>query len=306
MRLSQIARAAGVIMQNFLMLGLHSQSGLVRKGSAFLLRAPKRLARRRAQPADYASSPPVLVNSIPKSGTHLLDQIVGAIPSTRNYGEFISSMTSSFRFQRQAPEHACRRLQGAVPSELVRAHLFYSDDVAATLQRLRFVHYFIYRDPRDVVVSEALYYRRINRWHRLHTLFRDAASDGEAILMAIKGLADQSFYFPDIGARLDHYSPWINQPAVHAIRFEDLISAERVERIRDLMTFYAASTHASAAIDDLCNRAVAAIAPAKSHTYRSGKSGGWRSAFTDEHREAFKQVASRQLISLGYETDEAW
>lgn len=300
------AHILGATMQNLFMRGLHSQSGLVRKGSAFLLQAPKRIARRRAQPADFASSPPVLVNSIPKSGTHLLDQIVGAIPGVRNYGEFISSMTSSYRFRRQPAENASRRLQRSAPSELVRAHLFFSAEVAETIERQPFVHLFIYRDPRDVVVSEALYYRRINRWHRLHPIFRDAPSDEAAILMAINGLQDDAFYFPNLGERIDNYAPWINRPGVHSIRFEDLVSPAREERIRGMMEFYAAAAPDAAPVDELCRLALDAIDPTKSHTYRSGKSGGWRKTFTEEHRDAFKRVTGRQLVSLGYELDENW
>jgi hypothetical protein len=296
------------MIQDFLRQGLHNRSGLIRKGSALLLRAPKRLAKRRTVAADYVAYPPILVNSIPKCGTHLLDQIVGSIPAARNFGEFLSSMTSSFRFQRRPTECLCRILEGSIPGELVRSHLFYSQDVADSIRRMGFVHFFIFRDPRDVVVSEALYYRRINRWHRLHPLFRDADSDAAAILLAINGLADHSdqYYFPDIGARVEHYRPWTTQPGVLSVRFEDLVSEHRDERIREMMSFYAGAAPGGADVDDLCRRALAAIDPKKSHTYRSGKSGGWRKAFTDEHRQAFKRVAGRQLIALNYETNDDW
>ena len=286
--------------------GLHHRRGLVRKGSAFLLQIPKQFARFRAHPADYVASPPVLVNSIPKSGTHLLDQIIGAIPTMRNYGEFVSSMTSSFLYQRQSREYVCGELSSAAPNELIRAHVFFSEDAAAAIERQRFVHFFIYRDPRDVVISEALYYRRINRWHQLHQIFRDAPSDEAAILTAINGLQDDAFYFPHLGERIDNYAPWIKRPGVHSIRFEDLVSPAREERIRGMMEFYAAAAPNAGPVDELCRLALEAIDPTKSHTYRSGKSGGWRNTFTEEHRDAFKRVAGRQLVSLGYELDENW
>ena len=50
------------------------------------------------------------------------------------------------------------------------------------------VHYFIYRDPRDVVVSEAHYLRDMNRWHRLTPYFRKFESIDDAIMLSINGL----------------------------------------------------------------------------------------------------------------------
>lgn len=39
---------------------------------------------------------------------------------------------------------------------------------------------------------------------------------------------------------------------------------------------------------------------------RSGKSGEWRSHFTDAHRQAFKEMYPAVLVRLGYEKDVDW
>jgi hypothetical protein len=49
-----------------------------------------------------------------------------------------------------------------------------------------------------------------------------------------------------------------------------------------------------------------AINPETSPTYRSGKTGKWREAFTEEHKSIFKGIAGDLLIRLGYEEDENW
>jgi hypothetical protein len=67
-------------MQRRLENALYHRRGLVRKSSAFLLRAPKRWNRLWVRQEDYLAQPPVLSNSFPKSGTHLLDQIVAGLP----------------------------------------------------------------------------------------------------------------------------------------------------------------------------------------------------------------------------------
>jgi hypothetical protein len=51
---------------------------------------------------------------------------------------------------------------------------------------------------------------------------------------------------------------------------------------------------------------VEAIQPKKSHTFRSGKTGGWREYFTDEYKALFKDVAGDLLDRLGYEKDNDW
>jgi hypothetical protein len=51
---------------------------------------------------------------------------------------------------------------------------------------------------------------------------------------------------------------------------------------------------------------VEAIQPKKSHTFRSGKTGGWKNHFTDAHKKLFKDVAGDLLVQLGYEKDNDW
>jgi hypothetical protein len=51
---------------------------------------------------------------------------------------------------------------------------------------------------------------------------------------------------------------------------------------------------------------VEAIQPKKSHTFRSGKTGGWKEYFTEEHKSLFKEMAGDLLVRLGYETTNDW
>ena len=110
---------------------------------------------RRTTADQLAAQPPVLANSFPKSGTHLLVQIVEGLPDRTNYGTFLASNTSSFQLRERSPENTCGFIRGFVPGEIVRGHLYYDPAYAEELNRRRTVNYFVYRDPRDVVVSEA-------------------------------------------------------------------------------------------------------------------------------------------------------
>ena len=242
---------------------LHSRSGIVRKGAAMLLLAPKHVARRRSRPADYVAAPPVLANSFPKSGTHLLDQIVSAFPGCRNYGAFLSSMTSSFRFTPRTPRNTAAFIRQTAPGEIVRAHLFCEEQSAAELNALNFVHYFIMRDPRDVVVSEAHYYRTMNRWHRLHSHFRDAPSLEHAITMAIRGIEgpDLDVYFPDIGKRFAHYEGWVARPDAHTVKYEQLVGDQCAATVRAMIEFFSARHKRSVDVDALAQSALCASLP---------------------------------------------
>ena len=152
---------------------LYHQNGLVRKSSAAILRGARFAKRCRQTQEDLEACPPVFVNSLPKSGTHLLNQLVTAFPNLVEYGAFLGSMTSSYRFRERSKQNTLKFIQSFLAKEIVRGHLFYELEYDLALRKQNVVHYFIYRDLRDVVVSEAYYLRNINRWHRLHAYFRE-------------------------------------------------------------------------------------------------------------------------------------
>lgn len=295
-------------MSRLASLGLHHRSGLVRKLTAGLLGPSRVVCRLRARDEAYVAQPPVLANSFPKSGTHLLDQIVEVFPDRVNYGSFLASMTSSFRFRERSLESTVAFIHSFVPGEVVRGHLFHSPESAAALRERRTVHYFIYRDPRDVIVSEAHYLRTMNRWHRLHRYFRDQPTLADAMSLAIGGLSapEPGIDYSDVAARFARYAGWLARDDVCPVRFEDLGGERREATVRGMVRFYAG--RASVPIDEerLVQAALRAIDPRKSHTFRKGRQGGWRESFSEDHRQQFKEVAGRLLIDLGYEQGMDW
>ena len=288
--------------------GLSSRNGFIRKGAVALLMVPKRIAAWRSNRDEFFARPPVLANSFPKSGTHLLVQIVEGLPGRVNYGAFLSSKTSSFQFRERSADNTCRFIRGFVPGEIIRGHLFYDPQYAAELATRNTVHYFIYRDPRDVVVSEAHYLREMNRWHRLAPYFRRAATIEEAIMFSITGFDPplHGIDYPSIAARFARYRGWLDCDACLPIRFEDLRSERQSELIRQLAEFYARRCGGTLDVDACVAAMAASIAPEKSHTFRSGQKSGWQREFTAEHSRRFDEIAGELLIELGYESDHDW
>jgi hypothetical protein len=280
----------------------------VRKGTALALIVPRWVRGKLARAQEYQIAPPVLANSFPKSGTHLLAQVVAGLPRRVNYGLWLGSMRSSFQYGERTAANFKRFIAGIVPGEVLRAHLFYDAQYVDDLDNKNVVHYFIYRDPRDVIVSEAHYAREMNRWHRLHPYFARLASLEDAITLSINGFDPPvpGVYFPNIAERFGRYEGWLSHERCMPIKFEDMRSEERSNVIREMARFYGERTQESVDVDSLALDMEARIAPEKSHTFRSGKKGGWREKFTPEHRRRFAELTGDLLVRLGYEENDAW
>jgi hypothetical protein len=280
----------------------------VRKGARAALFVPKWLRSWTATPEDFAARPPVLVNSFPKSGTHLLAQVSEGLPDRVNYGAFLGSETSSFQLRERTAENTQRFIRGFVPGEIIRGHLYFEPRYAEALAEQNTVNYFIYRDPRAVVVSEAHYLREMNRWHRLAKYFRRVPTIDDAISLSITGLDPPvpGIVYPNIAARFARYRGWLNDARCLAIRYEDLVSDARAGVIQQMAELYARHCAGDLEIAACVSAMTGAIAPERSHTFRSGKKSGWRNEFTPEHRRLFDQVVGDLLFELNYEQDHFW
>src|SRR5215212_4817020 len=109
--------------------------------------------RFRSQPADL----PVLLGiSFPKSGTHLLDQILLGFSKVAPYPKRLHSFYAEYEGEsgrKREPEQALAWLDSLRPRDIASAHLFARPEAVRRATTAKFVPYFIFRDPRDVVVS---------------------------------------------------------------------------------------------------------------------------------------------------------
>jgi len=248
----------------------------------------------------------VIINSFPKSGTHLLLQIIEPFPKLKNYGFFIASTPSRPHKVRNEEKHY-QLISNIIPGELVTGHLFYSEKYAKLLTEKDVIQNFVYRDLRDVVVSEVFYLTYMNKWHHLHSFFaHQLQNDHERIKAAITGIESNDFYYPDICSRWKNYSGWLNNDQVFSVKYEGLISENKTEIIRNMIGYYQQKTSLVINENKVLKDCLNAINPEKSHTFREGGSANWKKHFTQEHKILFKEIAGELLIELGYEVDLDW
>jgi hypothetical protein len=280
---------------------------LRRKGEHVVRCVPRAAARARATSVDYERRPPVMVNSFPKSGTHLLWGIASALPRTRDYGAFVASVPSIVHRARDESATG-RRLSAVAPGEIVRAHMWFDESVSKLVDEKNALHLFIYRDLRDVVVSEANYLSDMAPWHALHGAYAKAGDLSARVMLSIRGidLPEEGLSEPDVGRRFEPYAAWLRMPGVVAVRFEDLVGDGLGDVLDRIGTAYA--ERATLAFDHarFVRDAQRLMGSGRSHTFRRGERGGWRDVFTDEHRAAMKAVAGDLLVELGYEADREW
>jgi len=263
----------------------------------------------------FASSPspqngwPILLGiSFPKSGTHLLDQILLGYSNVAPFSKRLHSFYAEYEGEsgrKRAPEQALTWLNSLRPCDVVSAHLFARDEVVNRVCTSAFVPYFIFRDPRDVVVSHVFYVTDMEGRHVHHDHYASLPDFNSRLNVSILGRPDTGIEFPDIAARFSPYLGWLDHPEVLSIHFEDLMN-DRTAALARILEHFLARVPLHFPRQLILNVLESSISPSKSPTFRSGKTGAWKQHFTKEHKKVFKDVAGDLLVKLGYESNNDW
>ncbi|GAB4454342.1 MAG: hypothetical protein Kow0070_00580 [Anaerolineales bacterium] len=256
----------------------------------------------------FDEAPPVFGNAKPKSGSHLLLQILNGFTQIMPYkyvaADPIRTITKDGR--RRTAEEILADLKAIPPGVIGWGYVEAAPGNASFLTEAGRVNYFIYRDPRDMLVSHVFFATDMHEEHGMHAYYQSLPDFGERLKVAISGIERDGLKMVSVRQRYEGVFQWLETPGVLCIRFEDLINnrdatlhamLDEVEK-----TGYKIPTPREKALAVLTE----AIQPKKSHTFRSGKTGGWKQYFTDEHKSLFKEVAGDLLIRLGYEKNNDW
>ena len=259
--------------------------------------------------ASQATDLPILLGiSFPKSGTHLLDQILLGFSKVAPFSKRLHSFYAEYEGEtgvKRAPEQAAAWLDSLHPADVASAHLFARPDAVTRVTSPAFVPYFIFRDPRDVVVSHVFYVTDMEARHVHHRYYASLPDFNARLNVSILGRPDTNIEFPNIADRFDPYLEWLGRPEILTLHFEDLIH-DRLVTLTQIMDHLLTRTPLEASRSSILDSMESSINPGRSPTFRSGKTGEWKKHFTEQHKKLFKDVAGNLLIRLGYEKDHSW
>jgi hypothetical protein len=275
-----------------------------------LLRGPGKYAQAvlRWKRLSFNEAPPIFGNSKPKSGSHLLLQILNGFTRIMPY-KYVEADPV-----RTIEKNGRKKTEVEILNELKRiprgvigwGYVEASPENISFLCKPDRVNYFMYRDPRDMLVSQVFFATDMNEEHGMHEYYKSLPDFGERLKVAITGIDQDGLYMVSVKQRYASVFEWLDQPNVMCVRFEDLINKRdaTLDAMLDEVqsTGYKILTPREKALSVL----VEAIQPKKSHTFRSGKTGGWREHFTEEHKKLFKDITGDLLLKLEYEKDNDW
>ena len=268
----------------------------------------EKLAQRLRFSSQSAGLPALLGISFPKSGTHLLDQILLGFAKVAPFSTRLHSFYAEYEGEsgrKRSLEQALAWLDSLGPGDIASAHLFARPEAVERVCSSKFVPYFIFRDPRDVVVSHVFYVTEMEARHVHHDFYASLPDFDSRLTASILGRPDAGVEFPDIAARFAPYLGWLDRPEVLSLHFEDLIH-DRPGALARILDHLLARLPLTAPRPQILEALEASINPKRSPTFRSGKTGEWTKHFTPEHKRLFKEVAGNLLVKLGYEKDKNW
>ena len=166
---------------------------------------------------------------------------------------------------------------------------------------------FVYRDPRDMLVSHVFYATDMHPGHGMHKYYTEVLNSLEERLdAAIQGVDDEGAELSNVKERYLNYLGWLNIPEALCLRFEDLVQDQETSFRRLLSYLEGRGMRLQVSQETAIEALRSSIAPHRSGTFRKGKPGSWKEYFTPQNKQIFKEIAGDLLIQMGYEKDLDW
>lgn len=171
---------------------------------------------------------------------------------------------------------------------------------------------FIYRDPRDVLVSQSYHVIHPDDkkfFHQGKDIYR-AMNHEQRLMACLCGVEQYAGLFD----RWELYAPWLGVPWVFKAPFESMVQRREetarafVRYVWDRTTWGLEQAHQPREMEDAMVGIICKNMELKPEgsTFRKGQIGNWREEFTPMVKEEFKRRAGDWLIRLGYEKDNDW
>ena len=299
-------------MRTIAMIKTPTREKLTLKGK--LIRRKLRRIRKQINPYEPSlkNSPIIFANSFPKSGTHLLIQIMkgfsiigpavdSGLPAITTFDGYIGRQKSE--------EEIITELKRLLPGDIAYGHLHADPEISDLLCQKYFFTVFIIRDPRDVAVSHVHYLTNMEKKHIHHDYYQNTLHTfDDRLETSISGISSNSRNnkMPNIYERFLPYLGWLDLPQISTIQYEELIAQQEEILKKILNQVLQKGFQINTSQDNALRILSECINPESSPTFRSGKIGSWISSFNDHNKDIFKEISGDLLIRLGYEENTNW
>jgi hypothetical protein len=166
--------------------------------------------------------------------------------------------------------------------------------------------FFVMRDPRDLVVSHyfSSRYSHVVQEGVLEERSRlEGLSEREGMLVHMRYMAERGIF--------EAIRSWVaaehEGERVRVVRFEDLVGAEQLQHVLDLLRFCDIATPEHKVVALLERLSFAKLSGGrkqgqenKHHKYRSGKAGDWKKYFDDEMLDVYHSLDQGLSQVLNY------
>jgi hypothetical protein len=275
----------------------------------FRLELRRLQAARRWGKDALAKAPSIYGNAIPKAGSHLLIHILLGLTEI---GPFVDpGFPPVNRFEDNTNQDIPIRIKEINKMRSGEIRYGYSpseEPFISAITDLGRASVFIYRDPRDQLVSHVFYATDIHTGHGMHKYYNNVLKTTEERLnVGIEGCVIPGLEYPTIRERYEEYLGWFEREEVLCLKFEDLILDK--EKSLGKLLDYIENFGVSFSVSRLEGIKVLSDAyqPEKSGTFRKSQPGNWENHFTEDNKSRFKAIAGDLLTLLGYEdSDHDW
>jgi len=265
----------------------------------------------------------ILISTMPRSGTVFFFNFMAEL---FEYSKLEPVFTGGFRPNPPEwdPYAFDKTYLDLKKGQVLCAHYNLNSDMNAILDQEDTLGIYLYRDPRDVAVSSALYIKYGLPHHFLHKTFSDM-SDADAITFMIAGGIVCADKFPidmvasphdyiayeGISYFVENACSWIQDQRVMTIRYEDFFSnplvlvdsankcgvtidPANIQEVSSKWNFKTAAQGRVSGVED------------KASHFRKGVAGDYKNYFETIHYALAKKFLGKSIIRLGYETSHAW
>jgi hypothetical protein len=239
--------------------------------------------------------PKVFVNSIPKSGTHLLAQILLDMginnKNVQGGGNSHDSMHFLVEFGLQTPlEEIEQKMSLLEKGAFLAGHRDYDEEFNNILKENKISHVLIVRDPRDVVVSRTFYIQKRPE-HKLFSYY-NGLSRRERFIASINGVDSGDML--GITEIYKRFLPWLSEGRCLVVRFEDLVGSRgggSDEKQSEVLMRIIKHFGITVDKDDLKTIAFKSFTD-KMVTFRKGQIGDWVNWLDEEMLTIIREDAS--------------